>query len=394
MNSIEFIRLKKLCAGCGACVPICPSNSIEIDESGHYNYPKINKDKCNDCGLCLKVCPGYSLFKNFESKNLNSDILKGILSTHVCNSKDEDIRYNSSSGGFITSILLYMLEKQIVDGAIVIRQSKKNVLNNEVYIAKTVTELLQSLGSRYSPSSNCTIFKKAESLRGKYVFVGKPCQIEGLINYQRIKKNSKFEIVLKIGLFCKHTPSRKGLYELFKKHNISIENITRFKYRGMGWPGYFLVENENREILKLPYLDCWVEFFASNRNIRCIVCDNPFASNADISVGDPWGKEFMDDKIGKSLVLLRSEIANVIYHDLLEDDFIESKKIDNKNLARLQKWLSIRKRNVFHIATAYNIVINKKIKLSDVFFILKNIIFNYNLKVFKYCKEIRSNIKE
>ena len=122
--------------------------------------------------------------------------------------------------------------------------------------------------------------------------------------------------------------------------------------------------------------------------------DNPFASNADISVGDPWGKEFTDDKIGKSLVLLRSEIANAIYHDLLEDDIIESQTIDSTNIIRLQKWLSIRKRNIFHIATAYNIEINKKIKLSDLFFILKNIFINYNLKVFKYCKEIRSNINE
>ena len=391
---IEFVVLKKLCSGCGVCVSICPGNSIEMDESGYYNYPSVNKDSCSNCGLCLKVCPGYSLYKKIINRSFNNDVYEGIVSTQVCNSKDEKIRYYSSSGGFITSLILYLIERKLVDGAIVIRQSHNNVLNNEVYIAKTASEVLQSMGSRYSPSSNCTIFKELEALKGKYVFVGKPCQIEGLIRYQKIKKNTKFEIFLKIGLFCKHTPSRKALYTLFDDHGITIDKDIRLKYRGMGWPGFFTVFDRDKEILKIPYLDCWVNYFANIRNIRCIVCDNPFSSHADISVGDPWGKEFRGDKIGKSMVLIRSDKGEKVFGSLINDKIIESQTISTENLIRLQKWLSLRKRNIYHLATAYTIVIRKKIAFSDMLFILKNILIRQNFKVIKYCNEIRSNMNE
>lgn len=41
------------CGSCGACISVCPNNSLELTE----NMASLNKDKCDDCGKCAIICP-------------------------------------------------------------------------------------------------------------------------------------------------------------------------------------------------------------------------------------------------------------------------------------------------------------------------------------------------
>lgn len=50
------------CINCGACVSVCPTNSIEAGGSQHY----INPQTCIDCGACASVCPTASIFPQTE----------------------------------------------------------------------------------------------------------------------------------------------------------------------------------------------------------------------------------------------------------------------------------------------------------------------------------------
>ncbi len=45
---------KSKCAGCGACIGICPSGAISIDKDGKAI---IDEKKCNKCGKCQEICP-------------------------------------------------------------------------------------------------------------------------------------------------------------------------------------------------------------------------------------------------------------------------------------------------------------------------------------------------
>jgi len=45
---------KSKCAGCGACVNICPYGAIKIGED---SKAIIDKKKCQNCGKCKEVCP-------------------------------------------------------------------------------------------------------------------------------------------------------------------------------------------------------------------------------------------------------------------------------------------------------------------------------------------------
>lgn len=44
---------KTKCAGCGACVQVCPKNAISIKN----NKAVIDQNKCNKCNKCKEICP-------------------------------------------------------------------------------------------------------------------------------------------------------------------------------------------------------------------------------------------------------------------------------------------------------------------------------------------------
>ncbi|GAG74426.1 unnamed protein product [marine sediment metagenome] len=121
---IENVINKHLCCGCGTCVGVCPTDVIDFKEHGYY--PEwLDENKCNDCGFCVNACPGNGLPINNITKELrtpqqkyNKDIgnYKQFLVGH---SEDEFIRRKSASGGIATSLLIYVLDKKIVDKVIV-----------------------------------------------------------------------------------------------------------------------------------------------------------------------------------------------------------------------------------------------------------------------------------
>ena len=64
-----------LCNGCSACVPICPTNAITMQEG----KAKIAPFQCTGCGACIPVCPQEAIdFKNATTKQVIANI-RGVL---------------------------------------------------------------------------------------------------------------------------------------------------------------------------------------------------------------------------------------------------------------------------------------------------------------------------
>lgn len=51
---MEFKVNKSKCAGCGACLKVCPHGAIKIGEDGKAF---INQNKCKKCVKCQRICP-------------------------------------------------------------------------------------------------------------------------------------------------------------------------------------------------------------------------------------------------------------------------------------------------------------------------------------------------
>lgn len=49
---------RKTCVACGACVNVCPRNSISVFRGC---YSVVNMERCIGCGLCAKACPANTI---------------------------------------------------------------------------------------------------------------------------------------------------------------------------------------------------------------------------------------------------------------------------------------------------------------------------------------------
>jgi heterodisulfide reductase subunit A len=67
--------INDLCNGCSACVSICPTNAISMQEG----KAKIDPFQCTGCSACIPVCPQEAIdFKNATTKQITAS-LRGVL---------------------------------------------------------------------------------------------------------------------------------------------------------------------------------------------------------------------------------------------------------------------------------------------------------------------------
>ena len=61
--SQDVIRDESKCTHCGACVPICPTGALILDQ--RTRKVEFHSNKCIACELCVKVCPTRSMEVRF-----------------------------------------------------------------------------------------------------------------------------------------------------------------------------------------------------------------------------------------------------------------------------------------------------------------------------------------
>jgi formate hydrogenlyase subunit 6/NADH:ubiquinone oxidoreductase subunit I len=60
---------KEKCAGCGACVNVCPAGAISMKDD-----KAVISNKCVDCGRCAQVCPADAIYPGTQSgQDITSD---------------------------------------------------------------------------------------------------------------------------------------------------------------------------------------------------------------------------------------------------------------------------------------------------------------------------------
>lgn len=365
---VSDIVNKFLCSGCGGCQVICPKKCIDINLVNGRNVAIVNEDLCIECGICLKICPSVSNYNHINSEDeINLNYFGEIKKCMVGHSSNNHIRKNAASGGIVTSILKYAIANRIVDGVITVRADKKNPINNEIILVKDLRELMDTMGSRYSPISMCLGLNKIKNISGKFIFVGKPCEVEALKNIMEIDREIKSRIIFTISIMCHQNPSIKGTMEILYKNNIPMDEIKSLKYRGNGWPGKFEIITKDEDVFQMSYLDAWGKYICKYSNIACRMCANPFAKNADIVVGDPWGDEYKYEYYGKSVFLIRSQRAMDIINQMLKNKEIDAIECSVNHISRFQHELLKKIQNIKYMIEAYNIFIKKNINVINMF---------------------------
>ena len=195
-------------------------------------------------------------------------MIGNYLGIYLAHSTDYSIRFNSSSGGLITQILVFALEEGMIDGALVTGMKKENPLEPEPFIARTKEEIIEASKSKYCPvPANIALKEIMCSKNGdKFAVVGLPCHIQGIRKLEKVNRNFKDKIALHIGIVCNHAPTFFATEYIMRKNRIKYEELRNINYRGNGWPGGMQITKRNGDTIFIPQfssrlLEWPIEFF-------------------------------------------------------------------------------------------------------------------------------------
>ncbi|PRR84095.1 Coenzyme F420 hydrogenase/dehydrogenase, beta subunit C-terminal domain [Clostridium vincentii] len=313
---IDTIK-KELCTGCNACSNICPQNCIEMkDDKFGFRYPTVEYDKCIKCQLCIKTCP-----------SLNKVSLNGkwtIPKIFAAWSLDEEIRFNSTSGGVFSE-----LAKQIINNTgivVAVRYNEKNLV--EHCMIETEDEIKIIRQSKYIQSDIGFIYKviKTKLLEEKLVgFCGSPCQVAGLLNFL----GKPFDNLITFDFVCRGTNSPEAYLKyidmLEKQYESKVKKVW-FKNKTYGWNRFSTrIDFENgKTYIKDRYTDLFMRgYIEENLYMRpcCFDCKyKSFPRVSDLTLADFWGVRAIDPVLdpdkGTSLIMINSEKGNKIFNSI------------------------------------------------------------------------------
>lgn len=340
-SSINEITKLDLCNGCGTCYSICQKNaiSLNLNSSGTCIIAHIDKNDCIKCGECARYCPSFiSLFNKSEES-----IVGKYLELYYGYSLDDNLRFRASSGGIVTQVLLYLQESKLIDGVIIPIPSKESPFLYEPHIVNNKQEIIDNSGTRYFPIPTNKIVRELLKKQGKYVFIGTPCILEGLIELEKKYPKLKDMIFLKIGFFCGGTPNLNAYKYLMHKKNISCEGLKSI-FRGKGWPGnnVFIYSDKEYTTPRRPKkfidrINNSLSFFPIFSLKRCLICSDRFSYFSDISVGDAWLSRFSEDSKGTSIIIARTAKGMSIVEEMSKKKYLFLNKIDFSDLISSQR---------------------------------------------------------
>ncbi len=357
MRSIAHVgKMNKgvLCIGCGACVSVCPVDAVTLEAKGGQLYPRVDKGKCTECHRCVQVCPGLSVLlermaRQLWPENRHVDALGRIRKTGIGFSLDEEVRFNSASGGMATALLSGALRKNLIQGAVVTRTDPQDPARAQSWVARTEADVVGAQTTKYCPSSPAEVLRELKNAgkKEKFAFVGLPCHIHGLRKFQQMEPWALEKVPLALGLFCGHGVTSFGVEAVLNRYGRGSAGIERFQYRGRGWPGGVHIRYKDGEEFDVSLKEFWVSLFAPYffTPCRCLTCCDLTAELADISVGDAWLKEVEEkDVLGTSVVVIRSEFGEEVVDLLSQDRVISFQPIPESDVIRSQRGALARKK--------------------------------------------------
>lgn len=348
-NAIEGIRSAGLCTGCGLCEGALPKGkiSVRLDEKGFYRPKLIEPLTPIEDSFIKRICPGVRIEHPKSLATKRHPIWGPIVATHGAHAVDPVVRRQGSSGGAISALLIHLLETRAVDYVVQIGADTDDPIGNGVYQSRTRAEVLANAGSRYAPSAPLAHLDHFLQQPGRFAFVGKPCDVAGLRNYLAEHPEHKTKVPFLLSFMCAGIPSRKGTLEILKRFEVQEKEVSRFRYRGNGWPGMTRVEINDGRSYETDYNTSWGTVLNRHLQFRCKICPDGIGEFADVVGADAWyGKDGYPDfteRDGRSLLISRTEVGESLIRESIAARALAVEPIAIDAIAEMQPYQKMRK---------------------------------------------------
>jgi coenzyme F420 hydrogenase subunit beta len=294
------------CVECGACVAACPVGAITGEHIEDKYVPKLTGE-CTSCGICYAMCP--------RSYVLEEQLIGEFKSVWKIRTHGS---HNHQDGGAVTSILGYMLDKKMIDGAVVACRSLEKPW---MPLAKTVTsknDLYASGGTIYSHAQ--VVEELIQGFKKNFTslaIVGTACNVDAV---HRMKEHPAGFLsidqklsVFKISLFCTESFNYRNLVSFLEKAGIDIKNVTRFAIAS----GQFKVSvGSDEHTWPVAELD-------TAASSSCAFCQDFTGKFSDLSCGNVGSDE------GWTTVIARTDKGVKVIKDALKEGAIEGELLES-----------------------------------------------------------------
>lgn len=327
---MSYISLKEeildldLCARCGACAAVCPTDIIRIGESGVpeclVSFDTIN-NTCQDCNICVDICPGketgvpvaeMNLFKRTRSKE---ERWTGIYrESNLVSVTEPTIRNRASAGGAVTGLMLSALRSGFVEAVIVIGRDHEKPWIPKAVLTDDEQTVIECSQSTYCIVPNLHLLR--DTRYSRIGVVGLACEIQAIRKMQANPETAHIgnRVVFTVEIGCASNTKLEGTEHLIKnKLGIELEEVERVRYRDGEYPGEFTVYTKENGKKSLPFFEL-VEEFKKFKTHRCLSCPDWWSGIADISVSDGDPNIYASSRDGSlperfSMVVTRTAIG-------------------------------------------------------------------------------------
>jgi coenzyme F420 hydrogenase subunit beta len=327
-----------LCGKCGGCYSFCSAGELHAIAIGENGLPRYsNEENCVKCGICYLICPQIDVLDaDLEAKYHWQPPIGSYQRITSAKTTDPNVMKVCTDGGVVTSLLLYLLDRNLIEGAIV--SKKKGPFAREPTIAFTREEIIAAAGSQYTESQHLEelgglystyspILPEVKSLEQQYLrniaVVGTPCQIHTIKKMQALGILPAHLIEYTIGLFCIENFSFDDLTRerLEQRLQLDLTEVQKLNIKDD-----FIITLNNGIELHIPLEE--IDMVARPACFTCSDFSNEFA---DISVGGLGSPD------GYSTTMIRTDKGATLYRNALQQGYLKEIDYQNGNERQIER---------------------------------------------------------
>ena len=314
------------CVGCGSCTLGVAGSEIEIafDEIGRYQA-RLTGPGDGAPDRVSAVCPfsgssrnedeiGAELYGAFGTADSRLGFYLESWAGYVAS---DDFRTRSSSGGMTSWLLCELLQTGLVDAVVHVKPCADTSGKLFSYqISRSTQEICDGAKSRYYPVEMSGVLREIRERPGRYAFVGLPCFVKAVRLLCSADAVLAGRILFCVSLFCGHlktagfasylawhcgiAPSA-GLRSIDFRKKLPDRDAASYgvEVAGKGPVGDLRAVKPMSEVYGA---DWGLGFF---RYEACDYCDDILGETADVSLGDAWLGDYVNDPMGTNVLVIR-----------------------------------------------------------------------------------------
>ena len=349
--TLKSVRAGQLCSGCGLCASV--SNGaveMQVEPPGYARPRQLRPLDDHRESLIAYACPG-AVVEAWAADGVVDPYWGPWRLVATGYAADARLRFQASSGGALSALLVHALRVGLVDRVLHIAADPVNPTRNVEAVSKTFEDVLARSGSRYSSSSPLVEIESQLAAGGRFAFVGKPCDVSALRRLAHRDPRVERHVPIALSFFCAGVPSHAAAGRILTALDVKSQDVASFRYRGEGWPGNAKATLLNGGFAQMSYAQSWGGILSKEVQFRCKICPDAVGGVADVACADAWygddeGYPTFEEVEGRSLIMARTAVGERLVASAVEAGDLVVEPLGIEQVARMQPGQARRKRLV------------------------------------------------